>query len=283
MSEFIESTLSLTIQDILNGFKIFLTNPVVSAVFGAFIGIFIENNLDKIRGNSFLRKIWYFGKSESVYIYTGAMKTEQSSPTLMAMGDIRSFALILSTLQSMHSKKRFYTRIADIENPDIRQQTIVSIGGSHWNHVTRKLANELNLGFKVIAKDVEIPYIEDLETNEKLMVELDANKEIKRTYGYFIKGLNPYNPENFVYIIGGITTYGVLAVAKTLSAIDSFESVDFSLLKDNVKKQGNYFFFLISANISGGNVYNPKIEKVKIIDRDELLTCGLPPQKLVQK
>jgi hypothetical protein len=266
-----EDILNLTVKDIITALKNFFYNPIVTTFIGAFVGIFIENNIDKIKGKSIVDKFWYFGKDKTVYIFTGSIETDDFAPTSMQIGDIRSFALILSTLQTKHPKFDFLTRIADKKNPDIRQQTIVSIGGGRWNCVTEKLYSELHWPLNVARDENNIAFVEDIETNKKYYPEFDENGKVIRTFGYFHKGLNPYNPDKYVYIVAGLSTYGVLCATKIFSLIDPFDQVSYKEITKVVRKRTQHFSVLVSADVSGGNVYNPKVEKVFLSHPEDLL------------
>lgn len=201
---------------------------------------------------------------------TGPLSRTSTNVPTMQIGDIDALIEIVTFFRNK-TKIKFDKYISSELSKEKYRDNLITIGGSRWNFITKLFLEKINSPFSIIKweKYGDDWGIIDNISGEKYQDIEDENRNVLLDYGFIIKAPNPYNPENYVFIIGGSRTYGVLAASKCFSASDGYYTKNLlEILKRLVRVNffginryfgiSKYYGILIKVEIEDGKIISAK-------------------------
>lgn len=132
---------------------------------------------------------------------------------LARFGDADALVELLAVLPKLFPDSEVkHITAGEMQRHDLSGNLIV-IGGPDFNPITRKLFADQDIPFTYCSSESAV-YFKDSTDGAKY--ELVANKQgrVHKDYGFFARFPNPLNTGNFIIMIGGLQTYGVLGAVR---------------------------------------------------------------------
>lgn len=226
----------------------------------------------------YFNSLWGFNENDSVYIICPEApepeKKQEPEPEeflyLGKYGDIDSLVVVLISLSRLYPQLN--VKICTGEEFDKfpgnpYADNLILIGGPDYNKITRVFMKNTPFEF---AEENGVTILKDRFRDQPFRSQFIEHDGIEKVidFGFFLKILNPNNPNKKLIMINGIHTYGVYGAAKCFSQYDEHEmDISYRNCKEVISEFGDDPTFAVMLEVKSINkkIGIPEIKREDLI------------------
>jgi hypothetical protein len=230
------------------------------------------------RSDYFVRSVWGFEEHDTVTVICSELDDpelrQHPEPNefiyLNKYGDVDSLLEVLVTIHRLYPNVRveYFTANEILEMRSRFTGHLVVIGGPDYNAVSKWFDHLCP--FEYVTGDgqgnISIREKRSGEMHQPIVEKKEGRFQIL-DYGFFIKRLNPYNPDKKVIMIGGPHTYGVFGAVRAFSYWgEDKDEPSYQNCRDVVTELGDdpQFSALFEVHAMENSVLTPRLDRAHL-------------------